>query len=240
MLLARFLNKLFKKGGFILENAYGQKYIIGKPNKKNPIEMKLKDKSLHYKLYLYPDLYFGEAYTAGSLYFVKGTLSEFINLAVENIGRTKINKFNEILNSLKGSYRFLTNFNFIKNSKVNVAHHYDVSDDLYFLFLDPLRQYSCGYFKSETDTLEQAQINKIKHIAKKLDLSPNQKVLDIGCGWGYLAIEIAKQYKCHVTGITLSENQYKFASSKVKELNLSNQVEIRLVDYREIKKNMIG
>jgi cyclopropane-fatty-acyl-phospholipid synthase len=235
MLLARFLNKLFKKGGFILENAYGQKYIIGQPNKKNSIEIKLKDKSLHYKLYLYPDLYFGEAYTVGSLYFVRGSLTDFLNLALENIGRTKINKFNEILNSLKGSYRFLTNFNFIKNSKVNVAHHYDVSDDLYFLFLDPLKQYSCGYFKSERDTLEQAQINKIKHIVKKLDLSPNQKVLDIGCGWGHLAIEIAKQYKCHVTGITLSENQYKFANSKVKEFNLSNQVEIKLVDYREIK-----
>ena len=235
MLLARFLNKLFKKSGFILVNAYGQKYIIGQPDKKNPIEMKLKDKSLHYKLYLYPDLYFGEAYTAGSLYFVRGNLTEFLNLALENIGRTKINKFNKVLNSLRGSYRFLTNFNFIKNSKVNVAHHYDVSDDLYFLFLDPLRQYSCGYFKNETDTLEQAQINKIKHIAKKLDLKPNQKVLDIGCGWGYLAIEIAKQYKCNVTAVTLSENQYNFATKKVKELNLSNQVEIKLADYREIK-----
>jgi cyclopropane-fatty-acyl-phospholipid synthase len=235
MFLARFLNKLFKKGGFILENAYGQKYIIGQPDKKNPIEVKLKDKSLHYKLYLYPDLYFGEAYTAGSLYFIKGTLTEFLNLALENIGRTKINKFNRILNLLRGSYRFLTNFNFIKNSKVNVSHHYDVSDDLYFLFLDPFRQYSCGYFKSETDTLEQAQINKIKHIAKKLDLRPNQKVLDIGCGWGYLAIEIAQQYKCHVTGVTLSENQYKFAKNKVKELNLSSQVDIKLADYREIK-----
>ena len=235
MLLARFLNKLFKKGGFILENAYGQKYIIGQPDKKNLIEMKLKDKSLHYKLYLYPDLCFGEAYTAGSLYFIKGTLTEFLNLALENIGRTKINKFNEILNSLRGSYRFLVHFNLIKKSKVNVAHHYDVSDDLYSLFLDPLRQYSCGYFKNETDTLEQAQINKIKHIVKKLDLRPNQKVLDIGCGWGYLAIEIAKQHKCHVTGVTLSENQYKFANSMVKELNLLNQVEIKLADYREIK-----
>ena len=73
MYLARFLNKLFKKGGFILENAYGQKYMIGKPNNKNPIELKLKDKSLHYKLYLYPDLYFGEAYTEGTLYFARGT-----------------------------------------------------------------------------------------------------------------------------------------------------------------------
>ena len=235
MYLARFLNKLFKKGGFILENADGQKYIIGKPNKNDPIEMKLKDKSLHYKLYLYPDLYFGEAYTKGTLYFTRGTLTEFLNIALENVGRTRINKFNEIINSLRGSYRFLTNFNFIKKSKVNVSHHYDVSDDLYFLFLDPLRQYSCGYFKNETDTLEQAQINKINHIVKKLDIKSNQKVLDIGCGWGYLAIEIAKQHNCQVTGITLSENQYKFASNKVKELNLTNQVEIRLSDYRELK-----
>ena len=118
---------------------------------------------------------------------------------------------------------------------MNVAHHYDISDDLYFLFLDPLKQYSCGYFKDKTDTLEQAQINKINHIIKKLDIKPNQKVLDIGCGWGYLAIEIAKQYKCHVTGITLSENQYKFATNKVKEMKLSNQVEIKLIDYRKIK-----
>ena len=235
MLLARFLNKLFKKGGFLLENADGQKYIIGQPDKNDPIEIKLKDKSLHYKLYLYPDLYFGEAYTEGTLYFVKGTLSEFLNLAIENIGRTKINKFNRIINSLRGSYRFLTNFNFIKKSKVNIAHHYDVSDDLYFLFLDPLKQYSCGYFKSEKDTLEQAQINKINHIVKKLDIRTYQKVLDIGCGWGYLTIEIAKQHKCHVTGITLSENQHKFAINKVKELNLTNQVEIKLMDYREIK-----
>merc|ERR1712127_960034 len=205
------------------------------PDRKDPIEMKLKDKSLHYKLYLYPALYFGEAYTARNLYFTKGTLTKFLNLALENIGRTKINKFNKIINSFQGSYRFLTNFNFIKKSQMNVAHHYDISDDLYFLFLDPLKQYSCGYFKDKTDTLEQAQINKINHIIKKLDIKPNQKVLDIGCGWGYLAIEIAKQHKCHVTGITLSENQYKFASNKVKELNLSNQVEIRLIDYREIK-----
>ena len=235
MYLARFLNKLFKKGGFILENADGQKYIIGKPNKNDPIEMKLKDKSLHYKLYLYPDLYFGEAYTKRTLYFTRGSLTEFLNMVFENVGRTRINKFNKIINSLRGSYRSLTNFNFIKKSKVNISHHYDVSDDLYFLFLDPLRQYSCGYFKNKTDTLEQAQINKINHIVKKLDIKHNQKVLDIGCGWGYLAIEIAKHHKCHVTGITLSENQYKFASNKVKELNLTNQIEIKLLDYRELK-----
>jgi len=92
---------------------------------------------------------------------------------------------------------------------MNAAHHYDISDDLYFLFLDPLRQYSCAYFKNENETLEQAQENKMNHIIKKLNLKPNQRVLDIGSGWGTLAIEIAKKSKCEVVGITLSENQLK-------------------------------
>ena len=234
MFLARFLNKLFIKGGFVLENAFGQKYIIGQPDKNDPIEIKITDKSLHSKLFFNPDLYFGEAYTEGTLYFKRGTLTNFLNLALENIGRAQINRFNQILNRLRGSFRRLTNFNFIKKSKMNASHHYDISDDLFFLFLDPLKQYSCGYFKNENDSLEQAQINKINHIIKKLDIKPNQKVLDIGCGWGYLAIEIAKQHKCKVTGITLSDNQYKYAINKVKELNLTNQVDIQLSDYREI------
>ena len=118
---------------------------------------------------------------------------------------------------------------------MNAAHHYDISDDLYFLFLDPLRQYSCAYFKNENETLEQAQENKINHIIKKLNIRPNQKVLDIGSGWGSLAIEIAKKAKCQVTGITLSENQFEYSKKRIKELNLGNQVEFKLIDYREVK-----
>ncbi len=235
MQLARFLNNLFKKGGFILEDASGREYIIGEKDNLSKIKLKLKDKSLHYKLLLYPDLYFGEAYTDGQIIFERGSLTEFLNLALENIGRKETNKFSELLNTFRGSYRYLTNFNFIKKSKMNVAHHYDISDELYFLFLDPLRQYSCAYFKNENDTLETAQKNKINHIIKKLDIRPNQKVLDIGSGWGSLAMEMAKQAKCQVTGITLSENQYNYSKNKAKELNLDNQVDYRLIDYREIK-----
>ena len=115
------------------------------------------------------------------------------------------------------------------------AHHYDISDDLYDLFLDPKRQYSCAYFKSENESLETAQNNKIDHLIKKLNLKPNQKVLDIGSGWGSLAIEIAKKTKCEVTGITLSENQYKYSLNKVKENNLENQVQFKLADYRNLR-----
>ena len=209
MYLASFLNKIFIKGGFILTDAYSKDYIIGNPGNQ-PMKIKLLNKNLHYKLLLHPDLYFGEAYTEGDLIIENGTLSDFLDLALMNFGRGPLNFFSYIINRLRGSYRYLTNFNFIKKSKMNVSHHYDISDDLYDLFLDPKGQYSCGYFRNEDDSLEIAQNNKIQHIIKKLNIKTNQKVLDIGCGWGSLAFDIAKSASCEVTGITLSENQFNY------------------------------
>ena len=235
MQLVSFLNNLFKKDGFVLIDANSKKYIIGTPNKTKPLTLKLLNKNLHFKLLIDPDLYFGEAYTDGSLAIENGSLTDFLELAFKNIGRNETNNYGYILNKMRGTYRYFTNFNFAKRSKKNVAHHYDISDGLYELFLDSKMQYSCAYFKNENDTLETAQNNKINHIIKKLNLKPNQKVLDIGSGWGSLAIEIAKQSKCEVTGITLSENQYNYANKKVKENNLENQVQFKLADYRYLK-----
>jgi cyclopropane-fatty-acyl-phospholipid synthase len=234
MHLASFLNKVFKKDGFVLVDANDREYIIGKPKKNIPIKVKILDEKLHLKLLLHPDLYFGEAYTDGDVKIENGSLSDFLDLALMNFGREELNIFSYFLNKLRGSYRYLTNFNFIKKSKMNVSHHYDISDDLYNLFLDPKRQYSCAYFKSENDSLANAQNNKIQHIIKKLNIKPNQKVLDIGCGWGSLAMDIAKTSNCEVTGITLSENQLNFCNKKAKELNLENQVNFKLMDYREL------
>ncbi len=235
MQLVSFLNSLFKKEGFVLIDANSKKYIIGNPQKNKPLTLKLLNKNLHFKLLINPDLYFGEAYMDGSLVIENGSLTDFLEIAFRNIGRNEINSYGYLLKKIKGTYRYLTNFNFAKKSKENVAHHYDISEDLYELFLDPKRQYSCGYFKNENDTLETAQNNKINHIIKKLNLKPNQKVLDIGSGWGSLAIEIAKQSKCEVTGITLSENQLKYSNQKAKEFNLENQVQFKLADYRHLK-----
>jgi len=234
MQLASFLNKLIKDDGFILIDANSIKYIIGNPKKEKPIILRLLDKKLHYKLLFYPDLSFGEAYADGTLKIENGSLTDFLEITSKNIGRKKINIFAQLLNSLRGTYRYLTNFNFVKKSKTNVTHHYDISDELYDLFLDSKRQYSCAYFKNETDSLETAQNNKIEHIIKKLNLQPNQKILDIGSGWGSLAIEIAKKSQCEVTGITLSKNQYNYSVNKAKELNLENQVSFKLIDYREL------
>ena len=234
MYLARFLEKIIKKDGFVLIDANSNKYIIGKPKKENPITLKLLDKKLHYKLLFYPDLYFGEAYSDGLLRIENGTLSDFLDIFLKSVGRSQINIFSKLLNSLRGSYRFFTNYNFVKKSKKNIAHHYDISESLYELFLDPKRQYSCAYFKDENDSLEEAQNNKIDHIIKKLNLKPNQRVLDIGSGWGSLAIEIAKKTQCEVVGITLSENQFEYSKKKAKDMNLENQVEFRLIDYRQM------
>ncbi len=236
MYLARFLDKLFKYDGFILVDANSNKFVIGRPLKEKPIQVKLLDKSLNYKLLLYPDLYFGEAYTDGSLKIENGSLTEFLDIAIRNIGRSDINIYNSMFNKLKGTYRYLTNFNKIIKSRKNVRHHYDISEKLYDLFLDSKRQYSCAYFKNENDTLEEAQNNKIDHIIKKLNIQPNQKILDIGSGWGTLAIEIAKKTKATVTGVTLSKNQLDYSVNKAKEMNVDNQVDFQLIDYRQLNK----
>ena len=232
--LKNFCESLFKEDGFILVDANSKEYTIGKPKKDIPIKLKILDKSLHYKLLLLPDLYFGEAYTNGSVVIENGSITDFLEIAMKNIGRGETNIYAKTIKKVFGTYRYLTNFNFINRSKSNVAHHYDISEKLYDLFLDENRQYSCAYFKNDNDSLETAQKNKMNHIIKKLNLKNNQKVLDIGSGWGTLAIEIAKQSKCEVTGITLSENQLKYSQNKVKELNLENQVNFKLMDYREL------
>ena len=232
--LNQFLQNLFKVDGFIIVDANKKEYTIGKPLKNPPIKLKLLDKSLHTKLLLLPDLYFGEAYVDGSAVIENGTLTEFLEIAMKNIGRGPTSNYATLIKKLMGVYSYITNFNFVKKSKSNVAHHYDISEKLYDLFLDKNRQYSCAYFKNENETIEQAQENKMNHIIKKLHLKPNLKVLDIGSGWGTLALEIAKQSKCEVLGITLSKNQLEYSQKKAKEFNLENQVRFKLIDYRQL------
>ena len=114
MYLAKYLNKNFKFDGFILVDAYGKEHLIGKPIKKTPVRIKLRDKSLHYKLLLFPDLYFGEAYTNGSVTLENGSITELLEIVLKNIGRGDANFFNKITNKARGTYRFLTNFNIKK------------------------------------------------------------------------------------------------------------------------------
>jgi cyclopropane-fatty-acyl-phospholipid synthase len=125
--------------------------------------------------------------------------------------------------------------NSITRSRRNIAFHYDISNDLYKLFLDKDMQYSCAYFRSPSDTLEQAQINKKNHIIAKLRLEPGMKVLDIGSGWGGLAIEMAKQKGVFVTGVTLSTQQFELATQRAKDAGVADRVTFKLLDYRKLE-----
>jgi len=235
MMLARLLSKIYKKNGIILIDSKGQKYICGQPDLNKPVTLKLLEKSLNWKLALNPDLNFAEAYMRGKIQIENASLLEFLNMTFENIGRGEINFSGYTIKKIFHLWRFLTNYNLPGRSKRNVRHHYDIGEELYDLFLDKKhRQYSCAYFTNNSESLEEAQQNKINHIIKKLNLKPGHKVLDIGCGWGGMAFEIAQQSQCEVTGISLSENQIKYCKEKAKELNLDNQVRFELLDYRSV------
>ena len=236
MILARFLSKIYKKNGIILIDSQGQKYICGKPDLKKPLTLKLLKKNLNWKLLLNPDFNFPEAYMRGEIKLENGSLLDFFNITFENIGRSEINIYGFFIKKILHSWRFISNYNIPTKSKRDIQYHYDKGEDLYDWFLDKKhRQYSCAYFLSENESLEDAQQNKINHIIKKLNLRPEQKVLDIGCGWGGLSFEIARQSQCEVTGISLSENQIDYCNKKAKELKLDNQVHFELCDYRNVK-----
>jgi len=236
MLVARLFSKIYKKGGIVLIDHSKQKFICGNPDLNKPITLKILNKKLNWKLLINPELSFPEGYMNGDIKIENGSLLDFLNLTFENLGRGEINTSGYMIKKLLHMWRFFTNYNLPLKSKKNVESHYDLGEDLYDLFLDKdHRQYSCAYWKSPKDTLEEAQQNKINHIIKKLDLRPGQKVLDIGCGWGSMCFSIAKQSKCEVTGVTLSKNQYDYCIKKSKELKLDNQCYFELLDYRHLK-----
>jgi cyclopropane-fatty-acyl-phospholipid synthase len=235
MLVAKLFSKIYKSGGIVLVDHSGQKYLCGNPDLNKPLTLKILNKKLNWKLLINPDLSFPEAYMNGDIKIENGTLLDFLNLTFKNLGRREINFSGYFIRKLLHSWRFFTNYNLPLKSKKNVEHHYDIGENLYDLFLDKSRQYSCAYWKSDQESLEEAQQNKINHIIKKLNLQTGQDVLDIGSGWGSMCFEIAKQSKCEVTGYTLSKNQYDYCIKKAKELKLDNQCHFELADYRKIK-----
>jgi len=240
MILARIFTKIFKEGGIILIDAKGQKYICGYPSTEKPITVKLLKDDLNWKLLLDPELEFPEAYMRNEIEIENASMKDFLMELIKNLGRSEISTTSLITKKLYQTWRTITNFNLPGNSRKNVEHHYDIGGErgekLYDIFLDKKhRLYSCAYWKNDTKTLEEAQQNKINHIVKKLDIKEGQKILEVGCGWGGMAFEIARQKGCEVTGISLSKNQIEYCKRKAKELNLDNQVKFELIDYREAK-----
>ena len=231
-MLFSILKKVNFNGTLEIVDSKNKTYTFGK---NTPfVRIKLNTKTIEKKLFRNPNLYLGEAYMDKEIIIEKGTIEEFIDLVTlcydDFIRHNKMYSYYEFISSIFKSFQQI---NKLVNSKKNVAHHYDLNEDLYRLFLDKDMQYSCAYFHNENISLDQAQKDKKIHIINKLKISENMKILDIGCGWGGMAIEIAKNTGAKVKGITLSRNQFNTASRRAQEEGVSEKVNFALQDYRE-------
>jgi cyclopropane-fatty-acyl-phospholipid synthase len=233
MLLARLLDRLVTGGTLRLTDAHGRRYQFGDGTPPR-VAMRLMDPALNWKLAVHPRLYLGEAYMNGTLVIEEGEIYDLLDMLCGNAGAALSHTLlSPIWNGFGTFLRTLQQWNPVPKAKANVAHHYDLSDALYELFLDRDRQYSCGYFERPDDDLETAQYAKKRHIAAKLLIRPGMKVLDIGCGWGGLALFLARETGADVTGLTLSEEQHKVATRRAAQAGLAERVHFHLRDYRQ-------
>ena len=186
------------------------------------------------RLALHPSLELGEAYMDGDVVVEEGTLYSLLALIIFNISQAGCSGVLGWPDRFAKIFRHHLMNNRLENARRNVAHHYDLSEQFYRLFLDEGMQYSCAYFEHPHMTLEQAQEAKLRHIASKLMLKPGQHVLDIGCGWGKPALYLAGMADVKVTGITLSREQLKVASSRAEACGMADKVTFELCDYRDV------
>ncbi|HXC28497.1 MAG TPA: cyclopropane-fatty-acyl-phospholipid synthase family protein [Stellaceae bacterium] len=235
MLLARALSKVIRIGRLELIDAAGRHHVFG--GSAGPsVTVRLHDRALHRRLIVNPRLHVPEAYMDGALTLEEGGIYELLELLARNDELMWAdNKLWRFIGRVRRATRRLHQYNPIARSRANVAHHYDLSDQLYDMFLDRDRQYSCAYFLTPDDDIDAAQLNKRRHIASKLLIRPGMKVLDIGCGWGGLALYLASECGADVTGLTLSTEQLKVAQRRAAQAGLSERVHFHLRDYRQEK-----
>jgi cyclopropane-fatty-acyl-phospholipid synthase len=197
--------------------------------------IRVHDRATPTRIALNPGLRFGEAWMDGAITVEDGSLYELLDLLILNLARGGGHPVMRVIERVSTWLRRLQQANPVGRAKRNVAHHYDLSGRLYSLFLDRDRQYSCAYFPRGDETLEEAQIAKKRHIAAKLVLTrPGLRVLDIGSGWGGLALTLAREFGADVTGITLSEEQHREATARAAAEGLAERVRFRLQDYRQV------
>jgi|TARA_A100001011_G_C14251839_1_gene818254 cyclopropane-fatty-acyl-phospholipid synthase len=197
------------------------------------VVISLLEKDLPKKLILNPELALGEAYTNGTLVIENDDLFGLLKILALNAKKQQNHWLSKLVKLRQNAFRRFFQRNKISGAKLNVAHHYDLSPELYEMFLDKDLNYSCAYFLSDKNTLVEAQKNKKHHIAKKLMLKPNINVLDIGCGWGGMSLTLAREYEANVLGITLSKEQKLVCEQRALEEGLSHKVKFELMDYRE-------
>jgi len=237
-LFDKFVGRLFKRGEMTMIFADGSRKTYGAPDPDlKPMTIRFADKSVLRFIASNPHLRAAEAYMDGRLIIEQGDIRDLINVVRAN-GRWEEGRV-----TLRGTFASLVkdrlrariqSFNDARRSKTNVAHHYDLNDRLYDLFLDVDRQYSCAYFTDPANSLDRAQADKKAHIAAKLHLTPGQRVLDIGCGWGGMALYLNRVADVDVLGVTLSEEQLKVARARAEAAGVADRVKFQLIDYRAL------
>ena len=232
-LLSKLLRHLIRVGSLTVTDAKGRwRVFAGAPGP--AVAIRLHHPALSRRLFLNPSLALGQAYTDGLLTVESGGhIDDLVDLVTLNIGAVGLHPFNRMRQWCSMPLRRLDQINDIFRARTNVAHHYDLSGILYDLFLDSNRQYSCAYFRTGREDLETAQQNKMRHIAAKLMLAPGMKVLDIGSGWGGLALYLAREHGVEVTGLTLSAEQLAYAQDRAEREGLAGKVRFVLRDYRD-------
>src|SRR5881275_1986519 len=231
-LIGRLIDKLLTKGSITLLAPGKGPRNYGRGGGRH-LTVRFTDRKVAFDILKSPSLGVGEAYMDGRLIIEDGTILDLLEMVVES------NRFEDGEESKalgRDAKRLLRKLrrNTPARSRRNVAHHYDLKDELYELFLDDDKQYSCAYFTDPNNSLEQAQADKKAHIAAKLALVPGQRVLDIGCGWGGMALYLHKVAGVDVLGITLSEHQLKIARERAAAAGISDHVKFELIDYRHL------
>ncbi len=239
-LIGILLGKLLTRGRLHLISPDGVRESFG-PGGAGEVTVRLHDKRVAFDIARNPKLAFGEAYMDGRLTIEQGDILQLLEMALGNNrwedgggGRKALGGRSGWKSLLMPLLKPLLRRNPPAKARQNVAHHYDLSDRLYDLFLDRDRQYSCAYFTDPANSLEQAQDDKKAHIAAKLRLTPGQRVLDIGCGWGGTALYLHRVAGVDVLGVTLSDEQLKVARRRAEEAGVADRVKFELADYRSL------
>jgi cyclopropane-fatty-acyl-phospholipid synthase len=233
-LIGKLVGTLVKRGRLTLVTPDGKRESYG-PGGGADLTIRFNDRKVAFDIARNPRLNFGEAYMDKRLVIEDGTILELLEMIVGANRWEDGGEGRKMISQGKiGDLLAVFRRNPADKARKNVAHHYDLSDDLYDLFLDDDRQYSCAYYTDAKNSLEQAQADKKAHIAAKLDLKPGQTVLDIGCGWGGMALYLNKVAGVSVTGVTLSEEQLKVARRRAEEAGVADQVKFELIDYRHV------
>ncbi len=232
-LFQKLLGRAISRGNLRITTAGGSTFAIG-DGSGSPVAIRFTTDGAEWGVLIDPELKLGEAYVDGGLVVEQGSITDLLALVLSQPKEAKLPYWARVQWLSRYIGRRLHQFNSPRRAQRNVAHHYDLDDALYRLFLDADQQYSCAYFESPDQSLDDAQLAKKRHLAAKLLVRPNQRVLEIGSGWGGLSLYLSGICKARVTGITLSKNQLAVARQRAEEQGLSGQAEFRLQDYRSV------